>query len=415
MKSIKHIYIHIPFCAKKCIYCDFPIQAIGNSPSNRGHFQVMQDEYIDKLLQEIDFTFRSSIYKLDELKSLYIGGGTPSLLSPINFERLLTKIYGSYKMIGRQFEFSIENEPDSLNDDLLQSYKRFGVNRLTLGVQTLNDKCLKFMNRNHDSGDVLKAVSLISKYFNLGDLGFDVLLGLPNEERASLPSTIEKLISLKPGHLSCYILTVEKFTKLSDLVQKGKILIREDTMTDQYLLMQDLLTGNGFTQYEISNSFNQNNGGQRSLHNMMYWTGDTDFFGFGMGAASLLNSQRLTRPTSLKRYYKFVEELKSGSISMSSVGENEALNLVEKLKVVFMGNLRTTDGLALASLRNYFVEYSQVSSYELFITSLQKLSNLITGKLSIDTERIKVPIENFIVLNSILKEIFVIIEQCCQE
>lgn len=414
MKSIRNVYVHIPFCAKKCIYCDFPIQAIGNNPEHREYFQQMQNGYIDKLIEEIKWTLTKDKFDLSKLETIYIGGGTPSLLSPNNFARLSSTIIKSFDSVDKEFEFSVENEPDSVRKEIIDAYKDIGVNRLTLGVQTFHDKSLKFLNRNHSVADVHKAVELIAGSYFLKDLGMDVLLGVANENTENLLNTIDKITDIKLGHISAYILTVEKHTKLSDLVEKGNVRFKDEVLGEQYVLSQQYLKSKGFEQYEVSNYFSPENKGQKSRHNTMYWKGDTDFFGFGMGAASLINSHRFTRPTSLKKYYQFVSELQSGGISIERLGDNEAFNLSEKLKVVLMGGLRTTKGIEVDRVKDYFNTYSRPELFEPFIKSLNQLAKLIEGRLIIDSETIKVPHEHFIVLNSILQEIFVIIESICK-
>ena len=414
-KTIHNIYIHIPFCAKKCIYCDFPIQTIGNSISNRIKYREMQDNYIKQLIREIEFTLSNFLdtQNSPKLSTLYFGGGTPSLLSPNNYEKILNTLFKYYSSFEPDYEFTVENDPDSVSEDLIRFYSQKGVNRISLGVQTFNKNSLKLLNRNHSVEQTKKCLEIIARFYNPNQLNMDLIMGIPKESPANLESTVREICKFKPGHISAYILTVEENTRLKTMLKNGLVNFSDDLLANKYLLVQKILQEHNYRQYEVSNYSLLNIIGiekWQAKHNSMYWKAAVNFFGFGMGASSLINNKRFERPKTLKKYYEFVDLLENGKVDLNIEGENEGKNWEEQIKVLFMGNFQTVYGLKIEDYLNccdlFGMKNKGVSLWQFIVEWNDRNSVLL-----IDGERMRVKQDRLLILNSILVEIFRLIEK----
>ena len=282
---IKSCYIHIPFCKKICTYCDFCKFFYNNEWANK---------YIKSLENEIDLK-----YKGDTLNTLYIGGGTPSSLDIDLFENLL-KICTKFKL-NSEYEFTIEFNPEDISEDKLSLCKKYGVNRISIGIESFNKENLKYLGR--DYLDFKSKIDLTKKYFD--NINVDLIYGLSIEDLDTLNKDIDNLLSLDVPHISCYSLIIEDHTVLNN---KGTKEISEDLDYDMFKLINDRLSG--YNHYEISNYAKD---GYESKHNLTYWNNE-EYYGFGVAAASYINNKRILNGKDIlsylnKKYNTFEEKL----------------------------------------------------------------------------------------------------------
>ncbi len=260
------LYIHIPFCKQKCSYCTF-----------YSHDGSLKARYVDTVVSALEH------FKGDDVYSVYIGGGTPSTLTPSQLLKILTAVRQNYNVLDGA-EVTVEANPESLTDEFLQTAKDGGVNRISLGVQSLVDKELKAINRLHDAKTATDAV-LKCKAHGFFNISCDLIFGLPYQTLQSLEYSLKSLIALDIPHISCYNLILEDgapILKLSDDIPD------EDTQREMYFCVCDTLKSAGFCHYEISNFAKD---GFRAKHNSIYWTG-ADYLGIGPSAHSLLRGVR---------------------------------------------------------------------------------------------------------------------------
>ena len=272
------LYIHIPFCVSKCFYCNF---VSFKTPKK------LQEKYIKELCQEI-----KNKRNLIKPKTLYIGGGTPSLLSPKLLTELFETIEKNFGSIKNFKESTIEANVESLTPAKIKLFKKYGLNRLSLGLQSPNNKYLKIIGRAHTWERFLKVYTLAKKYFD--NINIDLIANLPGQTLADFSDGVKKVISLKPKHISLYALEIEE----------GCVLYKKGYTTDDDLCLKmlktaaNLLENVGYMQYEISN-FAQK--GAESLHNKNYWQSGS-YLGLGVAASSYLKGVRSTNTSDLKKY-----------------------------------------------------------------------------------------------------------------
>ncbi|MGA7933118.1 MAG: radical SAM family heme chaperone HemW, partial [Kovacikia sp.] len=328
-------YIHVPFCRRRCYYCDFPISVVGDRPpiGSRGTGDGGQEiggqqesggttahlrerikgsnsgtiaHYIDILCQEICLTPASGA----SLKTVFLGGGTPSLLSVEQLERVL-KVLGQQFGIASGAEISMEIDPGTFDLEQLQGYRAAGVNRVSLGVQAFQTDLLQACGRSHTVREVYDAVDLIHQA-GFQNFSLDLISGLPHQTVEHWQESLERAIALSPKHLSCYDLTVEAGTPFSRQFKPGMTpLPSDETTAEMYRMAQRTLTAAGYDHYEISNYAKP---GYQCQHNRVYWE-NRPFYGFGMGATSYLGGDRVSRPRKTREYYEWVEEKTSAEVS----------------------------------------------------------------------------------------------------
>ena len=279
------VYIHIPFCESKCHYCAFASFVRNKEEQNR---------YIASLIEEIK---EFSKHNKKEIDSIYIGGGTPSIISVENIQKLIDCLKDNFYW-NKKLEFTIEANPCSLTEEKLKFYKDRGVNRLSLGIQSLENDKLKAIGRRHDVQEAINKIKLAGKYFD--NLSCDMLIGLPNMDQEDFLKQIEWLASLNVKHISAYMLQVEEGTPLVKMIDNKEILLPDDDESvETYEKMANLLSKIGFERYEVSN-FAQK--GYESKHNFKYWTGE-DYIGFGLGAHSYFEGKRFANSSNFNDYY----------------------------------------------------------------------------------------------------------------
>lgn len=321
------IYIHIPFCKQACTYCDF-------------HFSTTFDKYRTDLIEAIHLELeqRKEYLNAEQIETIYFGGGTPSLLTKDELQSILSKIRRIYKVVDSA-EITLEANPDDISKERLEEWKKLGVNRLSIGLQSFLQSDLDWMNRAHTAEESENAVKLASDYgFSLT---VDLIYGLPNRTLEDWKVNIDKLILLGPNHISAYCLTVENNTVLNNWVEKGKIdPASEDEQAEQFLLLLDVLEKAGYQQYEISNFAKE---GQYSKHNSNYWKG-VSYLGVGPSAHSFDGESRRWNVSNNRKYIQGVTTNKEYS-------ETEILTPKDRFNEAVMTGLRTVWGVSIDDLR----------------------------------------------------------------
>ena len=316
------IYIHIPFCRRKCDYCDF------YSLSGR---EERMDPYQKALLAHIKET--APLARGYQVDTVYCGGGTPSYYGEKRLRELLSEVNRRFDL-ARDAEVTVECNPDSVDKKMLTKLRRAGFNRISLGVQSACDRELASLGRLHQFAQAQAAVAA-AREAKFKNLSLDLIYGLPGQDMASWQESVEQILSLEPEHLSCYGLKVEDGTPLSARVAGGEILPNDDAQADMYLWAVERLEAAGYKQYEISNFAKA---GFQSRHNLKYWMGNP-YIGFGPGAHSDFGGRRYSFVRDLEQYIQGV--LQGGNI----VDESELIPQRERGSEYLMLRLRTTRGI----------------------------------------------------------------------
>ncbi|WP_299484674.1 radical SAM family heme chaperone HemW [Acaryochloris sp. IP29b_bin.137] len=329
-------YIHIPFCRRRCFYCDFPISVIGDH--KRGETSLAIGQYVDRLCQEIEVTLSGP----DPLKTVFLGGGTPSLLSAQQLEQTLWALEQQFGF-AHGIEISIEMDPGTFSLPLMQQFKALGVNRVSLGVQAFSEALLQACGRSHRVTDIDDAIAILHQA-SITNFGLDLISGLPNQTLAQWQASLETAIALKPTHLSTYDLVIEPTTVFGKKYQPGmQPLPSDETAAQMYRLATSTLTAAGYDHYEISNYARS---GHTCRHNQVYWR-NGPYYGFGMGATSYVQGQRISRPRTRKDYRSWVQRLVIAQGQMDGQVSTAQDILLETL----MMGLRLAEGVSLTTLQ----------------------------------------------------------------
>jgi oxygen-independent coproporphyrinogen-3 oxidase len=330
-------YVHIPFCRRRCFYCDFPVSVVGDRL--RGETSGTISQYVEVLCQEIAITPAFG----QPLKTIFFGGGTPSLLSIEQLQRIVTELEKHFG-IASGVEISMEIDPATFDLPHIAGYRSNGVNRVSLGVQAFQEELLQRAGRSHSVEDIFAAVELIHQV-EIPEFSLDLISGLPHQSLDQWQDSLEKAVELVPTHISIYDLTIEPGTAFGRYYKPGDTPLPTDEATVQmYQMGQQVLTGAGYEHYEISNYAQP---GHQCRHNRVYWE-NRPYYGFGMGAASYVDGKRFTRPRKTREYYQWVQA--GGVIDCDVTPLNEVL-----LETLMLG-LRLAEGLSLAALVQGFGE-----------------------------------------------------------
>jgi oxygen-independent coproporphyrinogen III oxidase len=314
------LYIHIPFCAKKCMYCDFP------SFCGKEHLMM---QYAEALSREI---LNSSQNK--RINSIFVGGGTPTYLS-LEAWKLIGDSIGKLQLKDNA-EFTVECNPGTISEDKLLYFKEIGVNRLSIGLQSWQNELLKSIGRIHTTEDFLQSYDL-ARRLGFKNINIDIMFGLPNQSLSDLKITIEQVVRLSPEHISCYSLIIEDGTPFYNLYEKGKLSLPEEELErEMYITAREMLNGYGFKQYEISNFAKP---GYRCEHNMVYWQLD-DYIGCGAAAHSYFQSIRYRNEANIEKY---IQSMKLNNCSVVEEIRNSVKDNMEEF--MFMG-LRKIEGIS---------------------------------------------------------------------
>ncbi len=342
------LYIHIPFCASRCIYCGFYSTVRPD----------LQDRYVDALCREADLLGERGLYGQAHISTIYLGGGTPSQLSPHNLERLFSYIYNVYQ-VADDAEVTMECNPDDIRRHMFDGLP---VNRVSMGVQTFDDDRLRFLHRRHTAAQTIKAVETL-RGDDIDNISLDLMFGFPDETAGDWEADIRRALALEPEHLSAYGLMIEEDTPLHRLWQQGKVKENdEETCVDMYDRLVDRLAAAGYEHYEISNFARLDNDGKptsrfRSRHNSSYWH-DLPYIGLGAAAHSY---DRLTRRWNVSDIVRYMESIEQGTLPY---GE-ETIDSATHYNDIVTTALRTREGIDLNLLDEYHRNYllSNAQSY----------------------------------------------------
>jgi len=348
VKNLKElgVYIHIPFCKQKCLYCDF------TSFANKEH---MENEYINALKKEIQkWKNNNSDAKI---KTIYIGGGTPSYIDSKNIVDIIKLLKDS-----KDISTTIEINPGTVTEQKLKDYKTAGVNRLSIGLQSTNNDLLREIGRIHDYEAFLDTYMLANK-LEFKNINVDLMIGLPNQRIADIKDSLEKIVNLNPTHISVYSLIVEEDTPIMKMIENGNLrLPDEDLERQMYWYVKDFLELNGYKHYEISNFAKP---GFESKHNMDCWE-QKEYIGFGLAAHSYIDNKRFCNISNLEEYIKNCTNEKFEK----NIIIQEIQNKEDKMKEYMILGLRKIDGISIQKFEEKFNE----NPIMCFRKELQKLS-----------------------------------------
>ncbi|KGA98455.1 coproporphyrinogen III oxidase [Alkalihalobacillus alcalophilus ATCC 27647 = CGMCC 1.3604] len=379
---IQAAYIHIPFCEQICFYCDFNKVFLKNQPV---------EEYIDSVLKELDLT-KGDKQKPFQLKTIYIGGGTPTALSAGQLERLLQGIQERVAMEQVE-EFTVEVNPDNATMDRLNVLKKYGVNRLSIGVQTFDEVLLKAIGRTHVEENIYKAIEN-SRKAGFENISIDLMFGLPQQTPEQFKITLQKAFELGVEHISAYSLKIEEKTVFFNRQRKGKLqLPPEDDEVKMYELLREQTSSNGFVQYEISNFAKP---GYESKHNLVYWNNE-EYYAFGAGAHGYVSGVRHHNHGPLPKYLKAVACGELPRLQESKV------SLVEKIEEEMFLGLRKREGIN----RSLFIEKYNLDYEQLFQVQLMKLKN--RGLIEDTTNGIRLTDEGLLLGNEVFEQFLAVL------
>jgi len=368
------LYVHLPFCIRKCAYCDF----------YSGNFYEYADRYIDALLKEANRYAKE--YKNLKISTLYFGGGTPSSLSSEQLFRLISGLFRVFDFSDNA-EITLEANPATLDEEKLSVLQKNDVNRLSIGAQSCQEKELSVLGRLHGYEDFLETYALACRYFD--NISLDMMFGLPEQTVEGFRDSLEKIVRLSPQHISLYALKIEEGTRFYEK-RNSLSLPSEDDVSDMYLLANDYLTQMGYLQYEISNYAKQ---GSLSKHNLAYWQGK-EYIGLGAAAHSYFDGVRYANSPDISAYITAMERDK-----LPPKSELTVLSDAERLTERIMLSLRLTEGLDCDKLLREF-HYDIRSKNEKFLhTCIQE------GYMIFSDHKLSFTPKGFLVSNSILSEL----------
>lgn len=335
---VKGLYIHIPFCHQICFYCDFNKVFFKDQPV---------DAYIDSLGKELALWKQEGA--LDQpLETIFLGGGTPTSLSPQQLEKLLSYIH-EYVPMAENLEWTSEANPDELTKEKMQVLFDGGVNRLSMGVQSFDEDLLKRLGRTHSNGDVARAVES-ARRVGFTNLSFDLMYGLPGQTMEQWEDTLKQAFAFDMPHFSAYSLIVEPKTVFYNLMMKGKLnTVTEDLEADMYAKLMQEMDERGLKQYEISNFGKP---GHQSRHNLLYWNNE-EYIGAGAGAHGYVGGIRYSNAGPLKKYMEPLDEGKRPLLDTHKVPVNEKME-----EEMFLG-LRKTAGVSIEHFNEKFQQPMQ--------------------------------------------------------
>jgi len=322
---VRGVYIHIPFCHQICNYCDF----------NKVYFHKQPvDEYIEAVGKEMAMVVSKEPEQFANIETIYLGGGTPTALSPKQLERLLELIADHLPI--DVVEFTVEANPDELSIDKLKALKNGGVTRLSLGVQSFDEELLQKLGRTHTTDHVYQAIEW-AKNVGFENLNIDLMYGLPGQSLNQWEDTLEKALELNLPHYSAYSLIVEPKTVFYIQYAKGKLQLPEEELeAKMYEMLMDKMEEQGIHQYEISNFAKE---GYQSIHNKIYWDND-EYAGFGAGAHGYMNGIRYSNYGPIKKYLQAIENGKRPILYQHQVTISEKCE-----EEMFLG-LRKNEGVS---------------------------------------------------------------------
>jgi oxygen-independent coproporphyrinogen-3 oxidase len=370
------IYIHIPFCKQRCYYCDF-------------HFTTSLKNK-DAIIDAIVFELENRKHEItEEIKTIYFGGGTPSIIETSDIEKVLNVIYKNYSVVSNP-EVTIEANPDDISILKLKELKQTTINRFSVGIQSFHEKDLKYMNRAHDKTQADSCVPMIQDA-GFDNITIDLIYGVPNQSEQEWLYNLDKAFELNVPHISAYALTVEEKTPLNKLIQSGKFPnVSDEKAFADFEILIDRTKSNDFIQYEISNFGKE---GYFSKHNSSYWKGD-QYLGVGPSAHSFNGAERRWNLASNKIY---LENIKNGKYF-----EKEILSQQDIFNEYLMTGLRTIWGVSLKKISSEF----DPSFIKYFLSKIDLLQ--AEGKVNVNGDTVTISEKSKFQTDGITSDLFIV-------
>ncbi len=369
------IYVHIPFCISKCKYCDFISFACNNQKT---------EEYFEVLTREIE-SKKDCTNK--EITTIYIGGGTPSVPDSKYIVEIINSIKNTFK-IAKECEITIEVNPGTVTKEKLLDYKKAGVNRISIGLQSTSDRILKLLGRIHNYEQFIYTYNL-AKDAGYNNINVDLMLGIPTQTESELVDSIEKIIKLNPNHISIYSLIVEENTEMQRLIDSNELELPEENIERKmYWKTKKILEKNGFKQYEISNFAKK---GYESRHNLDCWNQE-EYAGMGLAAHSYIDRKRFSNIDNIDEYIKNKNNLNKNIVV------NEIQKKEDQAKEYMMIGFRKIDGISISEFERKF------RINPLFYFRFE-IDNLVEkGLIEVDLDRIKLTKKGLDFANIVFEE-----------
>ncbi len=394
------IYVHTPFCKSKCIYCGF--------------YSTVDKKFREKLVPALtkEICERRNFFSSQcNVKSLYFGGGTPSVLTIAEIDKIISEIKNNFSFYPDSFscndpdifEFTFEVNPDDITKEYASALKERGVNRISMGVQSFNNKHLSWMRRRHTSEDILKAFKILREV-GFDNISLDLIFGFSTLKLVEWRENLNRILELSPEHISAYQLSIDDGSFLDKLFaeEKYNIVSQEDSY-NQYTILQDTLQEAGYQQYEVSNFSKKR---FYSRHNSNYWSG-VPYIGFGPSAHSFIGNKRFWNRSNIKDYVDYYNCLGKDKIKRNSMIEEEELYDKDIYNEYIMLSLRMIQGASLSKimmLRSKVFEAKSEDNHSFAIT----IERLKERKLLVqDGDKIKIPPEKLFVSDGIIRDLFI--------
>ncbi|MGC8964089.1 MAG: radical SAM family heme chaperone HemW [Brevinematia bacterium] len=369
------IYIHIPFCRERCIYCDFTIIDV----HNKTNIQIFE-EYSKLVIEEIKFY--SDLNTFIESKTLYLGGGTPSLIGTKNISIILEEVL---KHAAKLEEITIEANPEDISEEFSKSLRKLGITRVSLGIQSMVDKNLKTLSRQNTYQTNIRAIKTLQDN-NITNINCDIIFDIPDSTDEELIFTLENIVKLNVPHISAYGLTVEKFTPLNLFVNRGTIK-QKDNFEKEFLLIHNFLEENGFIHYEISNYAKPN---FESKHNLAYWK-RKQYIGLGISACGFINNIRYQNELNINKYK---DKIKRGEKPISFY---EEIDTTKKIEEIVMLGFRLREGFTINEINKIG------KNIESFLKKAKHFEN--EELLKIETESIVPTLKGWILSDYVIQQL----------
>jgi len=374
------LYLHLPFCVSKCAYCDFaslPLESAGGLPMAR--------RYLDALGVELDLRAASPEFADAAVETIYLGGGTPTVLPADWLSGLLERVRRRFA-VAEEVEVTVEANPGTVDEAKLAALVAAGVNRLSLGVQSFSDQVLRTLGRAHTAGDA-EAAPAAARAAGFANLSFDLIHGVPGQSSRDWEETLQRALAAGPEHISCYGLSIEQGTPLAAGIEAGRLaLAGEDQCADMYQSAVALLTAKGYHHYELSNFALPE---QECRHNRRYWAGG-EYLGVGVSAHSYRGGVRWNNTGSLPVYTEWLERGRLPAVRA------ELLSRRERVGEMLVLGLRCREGVAEQEI----AEACGLSPREIFGKEIEELSD--RGLLIAGDGRLRVPRRKWLVSNEVL-------------
>ncbi len=374
------LYIHVPFCKKICIYCDFIRKCVPDG-------DPVLEKYIEALGKEMEF--RRGFSGGGDMNTIFFGGGTPSIYNPATLQAVIDKARGIWN-ISEDAEITVEINPDDATEEWLDSLARTDVNRLSFGVQSFIDRDLQLLGRRHDAEQAITAIRA-ARAKGFDNISVDLIFGIPGMSQRDWDRNLMRAIQLGVDHISTYHLTIEPGTVLSTMVNDGELTPIPETESEaQFMLAHRVLTGVGFDHYEVSNYARTSQ--KRSRHNCCYWYGE-NYLGVGTGAHSYDGDRREFVVPSIQEYLK--------GAGTDKIYSHETLSPADKYNEFMMLSLRTCHGVR----RDLLTQKFGIEKMLCFEYAASRL--LQQGLLVQDRNEYRIPPEKFMISDAIIRDLFV--------